>query len=64
MMETSTEPRRLSLWLILGVYSAPLVFCWFLLRSGYSSHVRRGGFLLAAFSVMTAIAAAQESPFR
>ena len=42
----SGEPRRLRLWLILGVYILPILFFWFLLRPGYSHHVRLGGGLL------------------
>lgn len=48
------EPRRLSLWLILGVYVLPLLFFWFLLRTGYSHHVRLGGFLLLLHSLILA----------
>jgi hypothetical protein len=43
--DTSAELRRLSLMLIIGIYSLPVIFAWFLLRPGYSSHVRLGGFL-------------------
>jgi hypothetical protein len=49
-----TEPRRLPLWLIVGVYVLPSVFAWFLLRRGYSRHVRLGAFLLAAVSLIAA----------
>ena len=47
----SGEPRRLRLWLILGVYILPILFFWFLLRPGYSHHVRLGGGLLMLFSL-------------
>lgn len=47
------EPRRLPLWLLVGVYALPVIFAWFLLRRGYSGHVRLGAFLLAAFSLIT-----------
>ncbi|MBO9580994.1 MAG: hypothetical protein J7498_08890 [Sphingobium sp.] len=48
------EPRRLPLWLLIGVYALPAIFAWFLLRRGYSHHVRLGAFLLAGFSLITA----------
>jgi hypothetical protein len=50
------QPRRLSLWLILGVYILPVIFFWLLLRRGYSHHVRLGGFLLMLFTLATAAA--------
>ena len=53
---TSGEPRRLRLWLILGIYILPILFFWFLLRPGYSHHVRLGGGLLTLFSLLTAAA--------
>lgn len=46
------EPRRLRLWLIVGVYVLPLVFAWFLLRRGYSRTAREGAFLLAGMSLL------------
>ncbi len=58
------EPRRLPLWFVLGVYILPSIFCWFLLRKGYSEHVRRGAFFLAAYSVVTAFVALTDPPFR
>jgi hypothetical protein len=50
----SAEPRRLPIWLIVGVYALPVVFAWFLLRPGYSGHVRLGAFLLAGLSLIVA----------
>jgi len=44
--DAADEPRRLSLPLIVGIYTLPAMFAWFLLRPGYSRHVRLGGFLL------------------
>jgi hypothetical protein len=63
MTNVSPEPRRLSLWLILGVQICPVIFTWFLLRRGYSHHVRLGGFLLMGHSLLTALAAAASTPF-
>lgn len=54
--DPADEPRRLSLWLILGVYALPLIFAWFTLRRGYSAMVREGAFLLAGFSVVVGAA--------
>ncbi|WP_328274928.1 hypothetical protein [Sphingobium sp.] len=48
------EPRRLRLWLILGVQILPILFFWFLLRPGYSHHVRLGGLLLMLYNLIVA----------
>ncbi|MBO9574854.1 MAG: hypothetical protein J7494_03870 [Sphingobium sp.] len=53
-VETNAEPRRLALWVIVGVYVLPIVFSWFLLRRGYSRDVRLGAFLLAGLSLFVA----------
>lgn len=46
------EPRRLPVWLLVGVYILPAIFSWFLLRRGYSRDVRLGAFLLLGFSLI------------
>jgi len=54
--DAADEPRRLSLPLIVGIYTLPAMFAWFLLRPGYSRHVRLGGFLLMTMSLVVAAA--------
>jgi hypothetical protein len=51
------DPRQLSHWLVIGVLSVPGIFVWFLLRRGYSRHVRTGGFLYAAFPTICGLIA-------
>jgi hypothetical protein len=46
------EPRRLHAWLIIAILALPSIFVWFLLRQGYSAHVRRGAFLYAAMGLV------------
>jgi hypothetical protein len=36
--------------------AVPAIFVWFLLRRGYSMHVRRGGFLHLAFGLIVSAA--------
>jgi hypothetical protein len=43
----TNEPRRLSAPLLLAILACGPVFVWLLLRPGYSSDVRIGGFLYA-----------------
>ena len=43
----SDEPRRLNALLLLAILALPPFFVWLLLRSGYSSDLRIGGFLYA-----------------
>ena len=50
------EPRPLSVWLILAVLTAPLLFAWLTLRRGYSKDVRSGAFLNAGLAVMMGLA--------
>ena len=50
------EPRRLSLWLMLGVLIAPPVFAWLTLRRGYSGDVRAGAFLNAGMALVVGLA--------
>ena len=50
-------PRPLSPWLILSVLAFPILFVWLLLRPGYSTDVRLGGFLYAVVGVSGALAA-------
>jgi hypothetical protein len=48
------EPRRVSLPLMIGMMSVPMLFCWFLLRRGYARSTRNAGLLLAfAWPVFT-----------
>jgi hypothetical protein len=51
-LSQAAEARRLPPWLIAGVVIFPIIFSWFTLRRGYSAHVRRGAFLLAAFNFL------------
>jgi hypothetical protein len=46
------EPRRLSAILLLGILILPVIFFWFLLQRGYSSTLRRAGFLYMAVNVV------------
>ncbi|MBT2185362.1 hypothetical protein [Sphingobium nicotianae] len=55
IIHSSAEPRKLSLWLIVGVYILPILFAWFLLRPGYSPMAREGAFLPAGFSLIVVI---------
>jgi hypothetical protein len=55
-IDSPPEPRKLRPWLIVGVYCAPILFAWFLLRPGYSFDARLGAFLLMGFSLFVAIA--------
>ncbi len=48
--------RPLGGWLLLGMLTVPALFCWLLLRAGYSPSLRRTGFVFAA--VVTAMGAA------
>ena len=52
-----TEVRKLSAILVLGVLAFPAIFVWFLLRSGYSSDVRTGGFLCLGVGILSAVSA-------
>jgi hypothetical protein len=51
------EPRLLEPWLVIGVVAIPAIFFWFLLRRGYSRHVRVGGFLLFATTAVAGLIA-------
>lgn|GEM_PF-1718931 len=44
--------RRLSAWLLFGIILLPGLFCWFLLRRGYSNQLRSGGFAYAAVTLV------------
>jgi len=46
--------RNLSAPLLIGTLALPAIFVWFLLRSGYSSSLRRAAFTY--FIVITAVA--------
>ena len=52
------EPRRLSAPLLLAILALGPVFVWLLLRPGYSSDVRTGGFLYAFLYPALRLAAA------
>lgn len=52
-----TRHRALGMPLGLAIIYAPLIFCWFTLRPGYSSEARIGAFAWAAFSAATVVAA-------
>jgi hypothetical protein len=49
---TEGTRRRLSTWLLGGLILAPGLFVWFLLRRGYSSQLRLGGFAYAAWTIL------------
>jgi hypothetical protein len=48
------QRRRLSPFIIIGVITIPALFVWFLLRPGYSFHIKCGGFLLLGHSLVIA----------
>lgn len=52
-MTDGDDPRHLSVPVFLAIYAVPVVFCWLLLRQGYSPSLRRAGFTYAA--VITAV---------
>lgn len=52
----TSEPRRLSGWLLIGVLTLPIIFTWFTLRRGYSIDLRRGAFLHLGLAVLVGIA--------
>lgn len=54
--DTETPPRRLTSLLLLGLFTMPIVFTWFLLRPGYSAGLRASGFAWLAFNLVSAAA--------
>ena len=50
-LDGADEPRRLSFPFVLGLILVPIIFCWFLLRSGYPKNLRILAFLWAAIAL-------------
>lgn len=44
----TTEPRRISMPLMVGLIAAPSFFVWFMLRRGYARSTRTAAFTYAA----------------
>ncbi len=53
--------RKLSFWLIIGIFFVPYIFAWFLLRKGYSTLARIIGFAWMA-AIIIAIAMPDKLP--
>ena len=58
MDEEAPVPRPLSAWLLIGMLTLPILFCWLLLRREYSRSQRIAGFTYAGATIAIGITGA------
>jgi len=56
-------PRKISLILIIAIYACPVVFWWFLLRSGYANSTRIAAFTYALVSFLAIVTIATSGAY-